>query len=110
MNVALACLMIFFNMYRMTWLLFFRLDVYTEGTRWSATIANKGNSRRNCGPLQEWYSITYFLKLVLIVCAVLFTVENTDPKCYWITNYIEVRTMHCLYTSNAVYMASCECS
>jgi len=24
---------------------------------------------------------------------VLFTVENTDPKCYWLTNYIEVRDM-----------------
>lgn len=22
---------------------------------------------------------------------VLFTVENTDPKCYWLTNYFEVR-------------------
>jgi len=21
---------------------------------------------------------------------VLFTVENTDPKCYWLTNYLEV--------------------
>ena len=23
---------------------------------------------------------------------VLFTVENTDPKCYWLTNYFEVST------------------
>jgi len=23
---------------------------------------------------------------------VLFTVENTDPKCYWLTNYLEVIT------------------
>ena len=22
--------------------------------------------------------------------AVLFTCENTDPKCYWLTNYVEV--------------------
>ena len=23
---------------------------------------------------------------------VLFTVENTDPRCYWLTNYLEVTT------------------
>ncbi|KAI0225613.1 Nicotinamide phosphoribosyltransferase [Lamellibrachia satsuma] len=24
---------------------------------------------------------------------VLFTVENTDPKCYWLTNYFELRNI-----------------
>ena len=29
----------------------------------------------------------YFMYLMYLV---LFTVENTDPKCYWLTNFAEV--------------------
>ena len=29
----------------------------------------------------------YFMHLMYLV---LFTVENTDPKCYWLTNFAEV--------------------
>ena len=29
--------------------------------------------------------------MYLLILLVLFTVENTDPKCYWLTNYLEVR-------------------
>ena len=29
-------------------------------------------------------------------CTVLFTCENTDPKCYWLTNYIEVGVCVCV--------------
>ena len=34
---------------------------------------------------------------------VLFTVENTDPKCYWLPNYFEVRTLRrgCITCNNA---------
>ena len=28
--------------------------------------------------------------ILIIIIIVLLTVENTDPKCYWLTNYIEV--------------------
>ena len=30
---------------------------------------------------------------VVPVKNVLFTVENTDPKCFWLTNYFEVRSL-----------------
>ena len=29
--------------------------------------------------------------IYLLIILVLFTVENTDPNCYWLTNYLEVR-------------------
>ena len=37
------------------------------------------------------YSDTEFrYNIVKQSCVVLFTVENTDPECFWLTNYIEV--------------------
>ena len=30
------------------------------------------------------------LRCFTIFVSVLFTVENTDPNCYWLTNYLEV--------------------
>ena len=29
--------------------------------------------------------------LCVLTLSVLFTCENTDPKCFWLTNYVEVR-------------------
>ncbi|XP_036358017.1 nicotinamide phosphoribosyltransferase isoform X2 [Octopus sinensis] len=34
---------------------------------------------------------------VVPVKNVLFTVENTDPKCYWLTNYLETLFVQCWY-------------
>lgn len=33
---------------------------------------------------------------------VLFTVENTDPSFYWLTNYIEVKKIYCLTYFNII--------
>ena len=34
--------------------------------------------------------ICLFVVVVVYYFVVLFTVENTDPKCYWLTNFVEV--------------------
>lgn len=36
---------------------------------------------------------------------VLFTVENTDPKCYWLTNYVESILSHVWYGSTVATLA-----
>lgn len=36
-------------------------------------------------------SMHWVICIYLLIFLVLFTVENTDPKCYWLTNYLEVR-------------------
>ena len=37
------------------------------------------------------------MSVCMCVCVVvLFTVVNTDPKCYWLTNYVEVCMCVCV--------------
>ena len=42
------------------------------------------------------FIVSYFRACIewciyLLILLVLFTVENSDPNCYWLTNYLEVR-------------------
>lgn len=39
---------------------------------------------------------------------VLFTVENTDPECYWLTNWIEVNCF-VLFCFSFLFNSDCRC-
>lgn len=43
--------------------------------------------------------------MVVKVSNVLFTVENTDPKCYWLTNFVESLLSHVWYGSTVATMS-----
>ena len=42
---------------------------------------------------------------IIPVDNVLMTVENTDPKCYWLTNYIETLLTHVWYSSTVATLS-----